>query len=233
MALNSAGLVPHFPMLDDSNMWQFPMATDDFQSQEDPEFKDMALFDEQAIFSRPSDSSGASSISPMFHDHGVPSTVQPRNLHGPSPSSETSHSPSSRHNSIDSSTSSYLSPDRREVLRRLSLATLDADAGDSYRPRSSPLRPRRATTTRIKPRDDKHARELELNRKAATKCRNRQKAFVENLQERCRREEQKMHIQTSLVHALHDEVVSLRNEVLRHSFCDCRFIQHAISANTQ
>ena len=33
-----------------------------------------------------------------------------------------------------------------------------------------------------------------------------------------------MHIQTSLVSALHDEVIVLRNEVLRQSFCDCRLL---------
>jgi hypothetical protein len=88
-------------------------------------------------------------------------------------------------------------------------------------------------TGRITPRSDKHARELELNRKAATKCRNRQKAFIEQLQHRCKREEEKMHIQSSLVSALHDEVVALRNELLRQSFCDCRFLSTASLSTRQ
>jgi len=105
----------------------------------------------------------------------------------------------------------------------MSLAAIDLN-DDSYRPRSTPAKRKKSITGRITPRSDKHARELELNRKAATKCRNRQKAFIDQLQQRCKREEEKMHIQSSLVSALHDEVVVLRNEVLRQSFCDCRFL---------
>ena len=112
---------------------------------------------------------------------------------------------------------------RDQLLRRMSMAAVDLN-DDSYRPRNTPAKRKKTTTGRIKPRSDKHARELELNRKAATKCRNRQKTFIDQLQQRCKREEEKMHIQTSLVHALHDEIAGLRNEVLRQSFCDCRFM---------
>ncbi|EXJ88958.1 hypothetical protein A1O3_02022 [Capronia epimyces CBS 606.96] len=194
---------------------------------------EMSFLHHQHMNSQPSDTNSVSTTSPSLSGNHLSRTVQPQELHLPvmaSSSSECSQSPPSGHGSIDSpaTTSGYLSLDRQEELRRLSLATLDEGLGESYRPRSNPVRPRRSTTTRIKPRDDKHARELELNRKAATKCRNRQKVFVENLQERCRREERKMHLQTSLVHALHDEVVALRNEVLRQSFCTCRFVQQAV-----
>jgi hypothetical protein len=99
---------------------------------------------------------------------------------------------------------------------------MDLD-NDSYRPRHTPAKRKKGSSGRIKPRSDKHARELELNRKAATKCRNRQKAFIEQLQTRCKREEEKMHIQSSLVSALHDEVMGLKNEILRQGIIDCRF----------
>lgn len=217
-------------------MWQFPSMTQTYQPPPPSTLLgDMLLLDDHDMFSQPSEGSSSNSDSLISPTHAVshlPQTVQPQDLHASasSPSSDSSGSPSSRHGSIDSTTSGYLSLDRQEALRRLSLASFDVSSGESYRPRNSPARPRRSTTTRITPRDDKHARELELNRKAATKCRNRQKAFVENLQERCRREERKMHLQTSLVHALHDEVVALRNEVLRQSFCDCRFVQQAVAS---
>ncbi|EHY58640.1 hypothetical protein HRR83_007362 [Exophiala dermatitidis] len=190
--------------------------------------------DEQDIFSQPEDSSHATTTSPTPADEFPHRTVRPHELHAHSPPSSSSSpgsllSPVGPQESIDDPSSSYLPADRRETLRRLSLATNDLGGADSYRPRNSPTRPRRASTTRIQPRDEKHARELELNRKAATKCRNRQKAFVENLQERYRKEERRMHFQTSLVHALHDEVVALRNEVMRQSFCSCRYIQQAVS----
>ena len=76
---------------------------------------------------------------------------------------------------------------------------------DSYQPRNTPNKRQKSDTGHIKPRSDKYARELELDRKAPTKCRNRQKAFIERLQYRSKREEEKTHIQTSLVSALHDE----------------------------
>ncbi|KAJ9603541.1 hypothetical protein H2200_011727 [Cladophialophora chaetospira] len=121
---------------------------------------------------------------------------------------------------------------RQQFLRRMSLAAIDLH-GDSYQPRSTPAKRKKSTTGRIQPRSDKHARELELNRKAATKCRNRQKAFIDQLQQRCKREEEKMHLQSSLVSALHDEVAALRHEVLRQSFCDCRYLSGASMAMIQ
>jgi hypothetical protein len=160
----------------------------------------------------------------------MPEFVQPQDLVSQnanvSTSSPTSHaSPPRRSLSIDS-TSSSLAPNQQQLLRRMSLAAIDLQ-DDSYRPRNTPARRKKAATGRIKPRSDKHARELELNRKAATKCRNRQKAFVEQLQKKCKQEEEKMHIQSALVSALHDEVTVLRNEIMRQSFCECRFLSRA------
>ncbi|KIW68946.1 hypothetical protein PV04_04857 [Phialophora macrospora] len=168
-----------------------------------------------------------STLSTLVSERRLPEFVQPQDLHShdantSSPSSISQASLPRRTGSIDS-TSGSGSLSREQFLRRLSLATTDLQ-GDSYRPRNTPAKRKKSTTGRIMPRSDKHARELDLNRKAATKCRNRQKAFIEQLQNRCKREEEKMHIQSSLVSALHDEVVALRNELLRQSFCNCRFL---------
>jgi hypothetical protein len=156
----------------------------------------------------------------------IPDIVQPQDLIShdldtltDSPGSSSTHE---RSGSVES-TSSTLTIHQHELLRRMSLAATDLNE-DSYRPRNAPAKRKKGSAGRIKPRSDKHARELELNRRAATKCRNRQKAFIEQLQTRCKREEEKMHIQSSLVSALHDEVMELRNEILRQSLCDCRFI---------
>lgn len=214
------------------------LSTRNLQPTQDTFFDELPLFpDEQDIFQQPPGSSDTTaSGTPVLADEYPLQTVQPHEMHVSSPSSSLFssgglRSPVDPHEHIACSPSSYLPAERRETLRRLSLATSDFDAGDAYRPRNTPNRPRRSSSIRIKPRDEKHARELELNRKAATKCRNRQKAFVENLQERYRKEERKLYFQTSLVHALHDEVVALRNEVMRQSFCDCRYIQQAIAPN--
>jgi hypothetical protein len=117
----------------------------------------------------------------------------------------------------------------------LSLATGDlAGAGsgdDSYRPRAAATgSAKRPPRSRITPRSAKHARELELNRKAAAKCRNRQKAHVDNLQARYRKEEERLRVQTSLVHSLHDEVIALRNELMRQSLCECHSLQGAATS---
>ncbi|ETI24896.1 hypothetical protein G647_04266 [Cladophialophora carrionii CBS 160.54] len=178
----------------------------------------------------------APTLSTLASERRMPEFVQPGELHAQdadasSPSSISQASLPRRTGSIDS-TSTSASLSREQFLRRLSLATSDLQE-DSYRPRNTPAKRKKTTTGRITPRSDKHARELELNRKAATKCRNRQKAFIEQLQHRCKREEEKMHIQSSLVSALHDEVVALRNELLRQSFCDCRFLSTASMSTRQ
>ncbi|KIW89368.1 uncharacterized protein Z519_10222 [Cladophialophora bantiana CBS 173.52] len=207
---------------DHPNVWQLPLSTDVPYSQE--LYQGTPVFDDNGLFF---------TASPGWDmQRPLPEFVQPQTLHphhlerSTSPASQASQS--RRTGSIDSTTSS-VSLSHQQLLRRMSLATIDV-SDDSYRPRNTPARRKKNTTSRIAPRSEKHARELELNRRAATKCRNRQKAFVEQLQQRCRKEEEKMQMQTSLVSALHDEVVALRNEVLRQSFCDCRFLSGASTA---
>lgn len=165
-------------------------------------------------------------MSPQLLHSQIPQYVHPQDLHSSSSPSESSQSSQSPQTSIESA-SSLAAEQRRQRIRRLSLTTVDTDNA-TYRPRNTPARSRRLTNSRITPRSDKHARELELNRKAATKCRNRQKQFVENLQTKCRKEEEKMQIQNSMVNALHQEVVALRNEVMRQSFCDCHYIRQSL-----
>jgi hypothetical protein len=215
---------------DDTNLWQ------NFQFPNHLSFisditQDFAI-DDSRIFSRLSEPA-----SPLLaSQRPMPEFVQPQDLVSRnadvSTSSPTSHaSPPRRTLSIDS-TSSSLTPNQQQLLRRMSLAAIELH-DDSYRPRNTPARQKKAITGRIKPRSDKHARELELNRKAATKCRNRQKAFIEQLQTKCKREEEKMHVQSALVSALHDEVTVLRNEIMRQSFCECRFLSGAPRAMLQ
>jgi len=160
------------------------------------------------------------SLSPTLLQAMVPQYIQPFEIHKSLSPTKSVYSTHSTQPSLVSLSSS-VSVDRQQALRRLSLASSEFN-NDTYRPRKTPVIRRKATASRIHPRSNKHARELELNRKAATKCRNRQKNFVEKLQEKCRSEEVKMHEQTALVHALHDEVVILRNEVIRQSFCRCQ-----------
>ncbi|KIX00983.1 uncharacterized protein Z518_10049 [Rhinocladiella mackenziei CBS 650.93] len=170
-------------------------------------------------------STGMTNSPRLFSQEQIPQIVEPQYLHLVStPEHEHVGSPHPQTRPIDS-TDSDLSADLQRTLRRMYLAASDC-SNDSYRPRTIQARPRKSSASkrRVTPRSEKHARELELNRKAAAKCRNRQKAFVEHLEERCREEQEKMRIQTSLVHALHDEVVALRNEVMRQSLCECHFL---------
>ncbi|KIW11305.1 hypothetical protein PV08_10605 [Exophiala spinifera] len=234
------------PPIDEIKMWPFELGPDaSVAPHQTLHFNE--LFMSPAHHPDPFSQSSAAELSSTLLPAAEPMAnfIHPQELHVSSSGSESSRSPQSQHGSLDlthrgsfdsssssSSSSSvatdYLSLDRQRAIRRLSLATSDL-SNDTYRPRNTPARPRKSASSRITPRSQKHARELELNRKAATKCRNRQKAFVENLQARCKREEEKMHVQTSLLHALHDEVVALRNEIMRQSFCDCQFLKGAAS----
>jgi hypothetical protein len=220
MALETTFSTP-FPLNQPTDLWQLSIFPD-IEHASASNFPSLSVFEPENINSQ--------SPSPALLQAQIPQYVQPQELHQPSSPTESFDSSQSRHPSLDS-LSSFVSLDRQQTLRRLSLASTEMN-NDTYRPRNTPARRRKATTSRITPRSTKHARELELNRKAATKCRNRQKSFVENLQKRCRREEEKMHEQTTLVHALHDEVVALRNEVMRQSFCGCHSLRGVMPALT-
>lgn len=213
--------------INDMDSWLFS-APPDFQPDQDTYLDDMAVFGEPDVFS---DDTEASSSSSLLNTIASPPFIQPHDLHvfptrtsssSPDPSPSSSQFPHFRADPNDS-TASHLPQGHQRPHRRLSTtSTNDSPGNETYRPRHTPTKPRKSKPGRITPRSEKHARELELNRKAATKCRNRQKAYVEDLQARCRQEEAKMQAQTSLVHALMDEVMALRGEAMRQSFCACR-----------
>lgn len=212
MALQDAFSAP-YSMDQSTNPWQLS-SIPGYVNLPESQFPDFSAYGQENIDSP--------SLSPVLLQAMIPQYVQPHDVYKSSSPAESIDSTQTRPPSWDS-LSSFVSLNRQQTLRRLSLASNDFN--DTYRPRNTPVRRRKATTSRITPRSNKHARELELNRKAATKCRNRQKSFVENLQQKCRNEEAKMHEQSALVHALHDEVVILRNEVMRQSFCGCQSLR--------
>lgn len=218
MALEAPFSAP-FPLNQPTDLWQLSIFSG-FGHVSESNFPNLSVFEPENINSQ--------SPSPALLQAQIPQYLQPQELHKSSSPTESFDSLKSRAPSLEP-LSSFVSLDRQQTLRRLSLASTEMN-NDTYRPRNTPARRRKATTSRITPRSSKHARELELNRKAATKCRNRQKSFVKNLQERCRREEAKMHEQTTLVHALHDEVVALRNDVMRQSFCGCQSLRSVMPA---
>lgn len=67
---------------------------------------------------------------------------------------------------------------------------------------------------RVKPRNGRHARELERNRNAAASYRSRQKTQLDSLLTRVREEEKQMIKQKSMVYSLKDELWHLRNEFM-------------------
>lgn len=213
MALEGAFSAP-YPIDHSSIPWQLS-SIPGYTNIPESHFPDFSTFEQNKFDSH--------SPSPALLQAMVPQYVQPHETYKASSPTESVDSTQSRQPTSDQ-VSSFVSLNRQHTLRRLSLASNDFN-NDTYRPRNTPVRRRKATTSRITPRSSKHARELELNRKAATKCRNRQKNFVENLQQKCRNEEARMHEQSALVHALHDEVIVLRNEIMRQSFCGCQSLR--------
>ncbi|KAJ9155161.1 hypothetical protein NKR23_g1916 [Pleurostoma richardsiae] len=75
----------------------------------------------------------------------------------------------------------------------------------------------------------KKTRQLESNRRAARKCRQKIKNQEHDLEIR-EREAQQLNVQLhAQATALKEEVLSLKNEILSHSGCDCALIQQYIS----
>ena len=97
---------------------------------------------------------------------------------------------------------------------------------------SSPTK-RRAPTSPGSPSDTlddpKRQNKLERNRVAATKCRQRNKKQEKKLVEKCRALEAERGDLLTENGALQYEVLTLKNEILKHGFCDCEFIQRYIA----
>jgi hypothetical protein len=112
------------------------------------------------------------------------------------------------------------------ILAQPFFATLSPPAippGDgSYRPREATDRRKRRPRGRVEPRSQEHARRLELDRTAAARSRKRRKISVEELQQRCKQEEERLRTQRSLVSTLRNHVLALRIALVRQSACDCQ-----------
>lgn len=89
---------------------------------------------------------------------------------------------------------------------------------NEYRPRG-PTGKRKGAVRRITPKSKKHAYELSRNRTAATKYRDRQKLYVDGLQEKCKQAETKRQLTISMVQSLRHELLELRREILKHTHC--------------
>ncbi|KAI5862282.1 hypothetical protein GGS23DRAFT_597890 [Durotheca rogersii] len=74
----------------------------------------------------------------------------------------------------------------------------------------------------------RHHHRLEKNRVAASKCRQKKKRETAILQERERGLAAQRQSLKLAADSLRDEVVGLRNEVLKHGMCDCSVIQRYI-----
>jgi len=199
------------PINSPTDQWQLPVFPD-FSHAPGRDVPNLLAFGQEEFNPQPT--------SPPLQQFQIP-YVQPQELHI-SPAFSEPPDPTPSKTPLLESPSNLVSLHRQRELRSWSLTSSDMD-DRIYRPRSAPPRRRSATTGRITPRSDKHARTLELNRRAATKCRNRQKIFVESLRKKCRWEEERRQEQTALVHALHNEVISLRNEVVKQSLCGYEF----------
>lgn len=79
------------------------------------------------------------------------------------------------------------------------------------------------------PRPTKNRRDRERNRVAAAKCRQKAKHSVSKLQSRERELLQQNRFLTAHAGSLREEVINLKNEILRHSHCDSDVIQSYIN----
>lgn len=214
MAASQNQCYPCFTSEDDINLWHFPLISDLAQSMHEESLSNLPQFEEPVSFLN---LEGASTLS-LDSQSPIPEFVHPQSLlTSPTSAGEGSPSLKSRRRSLDS-IPYPIHLDGQQLQRRLSQAKVDLSADEpNYRPRKSPTRARKKSTSRVTPRSEKHARALEQNRKAATKCRNRKREYVENLQKRCFQEKEKIKLQTELVHDLQQELLKLREQVLRQN----------------
>ncbi|KAI1479412.1 hypothetical protein F4774DRAFT_381925 [Daldinia eschscholtzii] len=70
---------------------------------------------------------------------------------------------------------------------------------------------------------------LEKNRVAASKCREKKKRETENLQTRAKALTAERKALKFMTDALREEVIELKNEILKHGMCDCQVIQKYIT----
>ncbi|KAH8676289.1 hypothetical protein BX600DRAFT_508454 [Xylariales sp. PMI_506] len=70
-----------------------------------------------------------------------------------------------------------------------------------------------------------HGRNREKNRLAASKCREKSKKYIDELQERERELAAQQQSLAACAAGLREEVLALKHEIFRHGDCDCEFIQ--------
>ena len=75
----------------------------------------------------------------------------------------------------------------------------------------------------------KRRRFLERNRVAASKCRQKKKAWVQDLEAEAREAQAMSKQLRACVGALKGEVLQLKNELLKHNTCDCTPIRQYLS----
>ncbi|KIW08429.1 uncharacterized protein PV09_01332 [Verruconis gallopava] len=101
--------------------------------------------------------------------------------------------------------------------------------------KEDPARTERAQRRRRKNLDPKqrHADKLEKNRKAAERCRQKQRSYVSTLQERAREEEIKRARLIAQVSQLRDDILSLKESMVSHSGCNDERIQQYLLSELQ
>ncbi|KAF2997780.1 hypothetical protein E8E14_002633 [Neopestalotiopsis sp. 37M] len=75
-----------------------------------------------------------------------------------------------------------------------------------------------------------HERSRQKNRAAAARCREKTRHYADQLRGRERDLSSQKAVLTACVADLRDEVLALKNEILRHSGCDCDHIQKYLTA---
>ncbi|KAK7952089.1 bZIP transcription factor [Apiospora aurea] len=75
----------------------------------------------------------------------------------------------------------------------------------------------------------RHERNREKNRLAASKCREKSKKYVDELRERERELAAQRASLSQHAASLREEVLWLKNEILRHGDCNCEFIQNYLA----
>ncbi|KAK8056913.1 bZIP transcription factor [Apiospora rasikravindrae] len=78
-------------------------------------------------------------------------------------------------------------------------------------------------------RGQRHERNREKNRLAASKCREKSKKYVDELRERERELAAQRASLSQHAASLREEVLWLKNEILRHGDCNCEFIQNYLA----
>lgn len=81
--------------------------------------------------------------------------------------------------------------------------------------------------------DDKRSQFLERNRVAASKCRQKKKEWITNLEKRARELQANKTSLALLVSSLREELLYLKGEALRHTTCDCNSVREYLARHAE